>query len=245
MVGCGDFGTVLYPDYNKLDTWNALKNNIAKMKTIYDIDFDGMWLFGSEMYNSYTGEIPPGKKTCNSSVDKNEQFSYDNLPYNIMDVGINNWSINTNALYYHGDNATVIKKSGSEDLTDYNFHNLNAFASIKAVSEAVSNTTIDNINPLVMAKSTIFGSGRHGGHFIDDNKSTFEYLRLSLVNIFNFQLFGIPFTGVSVCGAYGKADPELCARWMALGSMYPFAMNYNADQSSQEPYAYGNYPYVL
>jgi alpha-glucosidase len=49
----------------------------------------------------------------------------------------------------------------------------------------------------------------------------------------------MPFTGVSICGGYGKVDPELCARWMSLGSMYPFAMNYNADvDDNQEPYAF-------
>lgn len=71
-------------------------------------------------------------------------------------------------------------------------------------------------------------------------------MRYSLISILNFQIFGIPFTGAAICGGSGaRAGPELCARWMALGSMYPFAMNYNGGGGSQEPYSYTNDSYVL
>jgi hypothetical protein len=56
LIGCSDnLSLVVFPDYNKLDTWNSLRKNLNTSQTTYGIEFDGMWLFGSEMYNYYTG----------------------------------------------------------------------------------------------------------------------------------------------------------------------------------------------
>lgn len=50
-------------------------------------------------------------------------------------------------------------------------------------------------------------------HWTGDNESSFEYLRRSIVSIFNFNLFGAPFVGDDVCGFDKPSYPELCARW--------------------------------
>ena len=39
----------------------------------------------------------------------------------------------------------------------------------------------------------------------------------------------------------GNSNLELCARWMQLGSLYPFARNHNENISiDQEPYQFGD-----
>lgn len=42
-------------------------------------------------------------------------------------------------------------------------------------------------------------------------------------------MFGVPFSGPDVCGTYGDADEELCARWIQTSAFYPFARQFTED----------------
>jgi len=55
-------------------------------------------------------------------------------------------------------------------------------------------------------------------------------------------MFGIPMTGADVCG-YGGVNPteELCAKWMQLGTLYPFARQHShISNSRKEPWQFGD-----
>ena len=55
--------------------------------------------------------------------------------------------------------------------------------------------------------------------------------------VMNFNMFGVPFTGPDVCGTFGDADEELCARWIQTSAFYPFARQFS-DDANMEPHAF-------
>lgn len=61
----------------------------------------------------------------------------------------------------------------------------------------------------------------------------------SVLGVMMMNMFGIPLVGADICGFNDNTNPELCARWTALGAFYPFARNHNNwGQTPQEPYVF-------
>lgn len=53
-----------------------------------------------------------------------------------------------------------------------------------------------------MPRSTWPGSGKYASKWTGDNEASWEFLKLSISGIFNFQLFGIPHIGADICGFF-------------------------------------------
>jgi alpha-glucosidase len=63
---------------------------------------------------------------------------------------------------------------------------------------------------------------------------------MSLPQLLNLGLSGVAFAGADIGGFFADASPELFARWMQLGALYPFAWASSAKGcASNEPWAWG------
>eukprot|EP01022_Parablepharisma_sp_SALTPOND_P002386 TRINITY_DN1097_c0_g1_i1.p1 TRINITY_DN1097_c0_g1~~TRINITY_DN1097_c0_g1_i1.p1 ORF type:complete len:2193 (+),score=167.35 TRINITY_DN1097_c0_g1_i1:16766-23344(+) len=189
--------------------------------------FDGIWLDMNEVTNFCDGECDlngPNRKPWQAV---NENFK--DLPYIPGHRSLQLKSLPLEAQHY----SPSLAEKGN--YIEYNLHSMYAHYQMKATNAYFAK---HNQRPFIISRSTFAGSGRYGSHWLGDNKSRWEFLSYSIVGIYNFQMFGIPFTGADVCGFAGNTTVELCQRWYQLAAFYPFCRNHNdRNTTDQEPYS--------
>jgi alpha-glucosidase (family GH31 glycosyl hydrolase) len=135
--------------------------------------------------------------------------------------------------------ADAVHSWNSTSWLEYDVHNLYGLS-----ESIVTNAILERqmgARSLLVTRSTFSGSGRHAAVWLGDNWSTFASMAASIPGVLSMQFFGLPLVGADICGFNGRSDEELCARWMALGSFYPFARNHNAKGNPpQEPYVWAS-----
>jgi hypothetical protein len=67
-----------------------------------------------------------------------------------------------------------------------------------------------------------------------DNQSKWPHLRLSIPMIINMGLSGQPFSGPDIGGFHDNASPELFARWMGFGALFPFARGHTHEATGTD-----------
>ncbi|XP_016017508.2 sucrase-isomaltase, intestinal isoform X1 [Rousettus aegyptiacus] len=126
-----------------------------------------------------------------------------------------------------------ILSDGSKVL-HYDVHNLYGWSQGKPTFDALHKTT--GKRGIVISRSTFPTSGRWVGHWLGDNYARWDNLDKSIIGMMEFSLFGISYTGADICGFFNDSEYQLCARWMQLGSFYPYSRNHNiANTRRQDP----------
>ncbi len=100
-----------------------------------------------------------------------------------------------------------------------------------------------NDRPFVLTRSSYLGGQNFAWMWTGDNKSTWEFLKLSVRQMQSISISGQPLCGADVGGFSGNPDSELMVRWMQLGVFYPLFRNHTAyGTENQEPW---EFPKVL
>jgi alpha-glucosidase len=95
--------------------------------------------------------------------------------------------------------------------------------------------------PFLLTRAGFTGIQRYAGVWTGDNWSTWEHLEMSLPQLLNLGLSGVPFAGADIGGFFGNCEPELLVRWMQLGAFYPLARGNSAKGTlRQEPWQWGD-----
>ena len=99
------------------------------------------------------------------------------------------------------------------NLDEYDVHNYFGFLESRATYDYLKDKAGHGL-PFILTRSTVPGSGRYTAHWGGDNKSSWEFLKLSISGMLKFNIYGIPHYGADICGFNSDTTPELCARWI-------------------------------
>ncbi|KAL4105968.1 hypothetical protein PRIC1_004023 [Phytophthora ramorum] len=232
-------GPTVFPDFFHPNAKSYWGEQIQLMHKSFA--FDGLWIDMNELANfcpgtkcvrnsavtcPNTGSISAITNCCLScTADGNK---YDNPPFAINNVNSHD------AIYNKGISTSALQYGNVRQYDAHNLYGITESIVTNAVQEELANK-----RSFVLSRSTFPGSGVHVAHWTGDNAATWNDLRWSISTILKFGLFGIPMVGADICGFSGSSNMELCARWTALGSFYPFSRNHNNLESpAQETYVW-------
>ncbi len=94
--------------------------------------------------------------------------------------------------------------------------------------------------PFVLTRSGHAGTQRYAAIWTGDSWSRWSDLRHSLPMLLNLSISGVPFCGADIGGFAFSCTPELFARWIQIGALYPFARTHSMWLGRrQEPWCFG------
>lgn len=207
--------STVWPDFTHP---KAVEYWILMLKKLHSqVPFDGAWIDMNEPSNFYDGT----KKGCS----KNSLNFPPYLP-NVLGGSLFSKTLCPSAKHYKG--------------THYDIHNMYGISEAAVTSFAMTEIRTGK-RPLTISRSTFPGHGHYSAHWTGDVFSTWNDMKLSIAQMLNFNMFGIPLVGADICGFNGNTTVELCARWSQLGAFYPFSRNHNSDDTiEQDPVILGS-----
>jgi alpha-glucosidase len=126
-----------------------------------------------------------------------------------------------------------------ERTTHAEVHNLYGYGMAWASYEGLQRH-LGGERPLVLTRSGYAGIQRWSACWMGDNSSFWEHLEMTMPQLMNMGLSGVPFVGTDIGGFFGNASGELFARWMQLGVLTPFCRGHSvAGSERHEPWVFG------
>jgi len=118
-------------------------------------------------------------------------------------------------------------------------HNLYGQLMVQATADALQRLRPQR-RPWLLTRSGSIGIQRWSASWMGDNSSWWEHLAMSLPQLASMGLSGSAHVGVDIGGFYHHCPAELFARWIELGTFYPFMRNHTRQGTRpQEPWAFG------
>jgi alpha-glucosidase len=118
-------------------------------------------------------------------------------------------------------------------------HNLYGHLMSRATYEGLLKNRPD-ARPWVLTRSAFIGTQRYAASWMGDNSSWWEHLEMSVTQLASMSLLGVAWSGADIGGFFENSNPELYARWIELGTFYPFMRTHTcAGTKAQEPWSFG------
>ncbi|KAM0433413.1 hypothetical protein ACHAPT_004291 [Fusarium lateritium] len=129
------------------------------------------------------------------------------------------------------DRTIYTNITNHDGTAQYDTHNLYGLTMVKATYDGMIKRDPDK-RPFVLTRSTFLHSSAWAAHWFGDNRSSWAHYRISIAQMLGFTaVHNYPMVGSDVCGFNGRAEENMCSRWVLLGAFMPFFRNH-ADVSS-------------
>ena len=123
--------------------------------------------------------------------------------------------------------------------THARYHNVYGMQMVRATREGVMAANPDR-RPFVLSRANFIGGHRYGATWTGDNTASWEHLDFSIAMTLNLGLSGQPFAGPDIGGFVDDGTPEMFARWIGFGALFPFSRGHTGKGNiDKEPWAFG------
>ncbi|KAJ4221503.1 hypothetical protein NW759_006752 [Fusarium solani] len=136
-----------------------------------------------------------------------------------------------NAMGRLSDRTIYTNISNHDGTAQYDTHNLYGLTMVKATYDGMIKRKPGK-RPFVLTRSTFLHSSAWSAHWFGDNRSSWAHYRISIAQMLGFTaVHNYPMVGSDICGFNGRAEENMCSRWVLLGAFMPFFRNH-ADVAS-------------
>ncbi|KAK8727326.1 hypothetical protein OTU49_009816, partial [Cherax quadricarinatus] len=221
----------IFPDFLKPETQDWWIN---EMKIFHELlDWDTIWIDMNEPANFGTNldhpwNWPPDQPDWSLKCPENK---WDSPPYPTMVARTTDNE--SKRLSEHTLCMSASQTDGTMTYMHYDVHSLYGWSEAVATYKAMVEVFPER-RPMVLTRSTFPGSGQYAVHWLGDNSAEWIQMKNSIIGLLEFNMFGVPMVGADICGFLNEPDMEMCARWMELGSFYPFSRNHNTDGTADQ-----------
>lgn len=119
------------------------------------------------------------------------------------------------------------------------YHNVYGMNMAKATQEGIRAANPDK-RPFVLTRSNFLGGQRYAATWTGDNYSSEAHMKLSIPMTLTLGMSGQPFNGPDLGGFNGKVDTTLWAKWVGMGTFFPFCRGHaEKGANNKEPWAFG------
>lgn len=118
-------------------------------------------------------------------------------------------------------------------------HNVYGMQMARASRDGLAGLRPDK-RPFVISRAGYAGLQRYATTWNGDSLATWEHLQVTLPQLLNLSISGVPFSGSDAGGFRGDPGAELYLRWMQLASMTPFFRTHSARTAEERnPWSFG------
>lgn len=212
---------------------------IEKGYFVYDEGIKNGYFAKDKKGEVYENAVWPGPAVFPDFSDEKVRNWWGDKQKLLLDKGVRGiWNDMNEPASFNGELPDDVQFSDEGRGANHkSIHNVYGHLMAKATFEGLKK--YDSRRPYIITRACYSGSQKYTTAWTGDNHSIWAHLQMSIPQICNLGISGIPFVGSDVGGFGSDSTPELLSRWVQVGCFSPFFRNHSAKSTHrQEPWSF-------